>query len=432
MTQVQQRGPMATDRQRLAEERAIAIFDMPEVREARARTLAHFHADRNASQPGQDALIEQSVDAHHFHAALMAASETPEDPAFIWAIAAPHSWMGMGVPDSRFGQDNPDNCYRLAAIDPARRYRVSGRLPNGDWATDFSLSAAAGQLGENILADTRALITPDMIDLDAAGRFMIDVDADATNGRRNHLCIAGARMLFARDTLGDWSRELPSELDIACLDAGGGATFDMAVAAQRAAGLGETMARFMLEVLQHGMFERGPLNELMPPWSAGENGGLATQASSLGHYRIEEDEAMVICAGQNGARYMGMQITDIWMLSYNYWDRTSCLNHVQASADGDGKVRWVISVRDPGVANWLDSGGHRHGTILLRWQHLPAGTTLTAEDISTVTVPIGDIWDHLPADTRKAGPDERTAQRRQRQVDYQRRLAGSSPHKDGS
>jgi hypothetical protein len=162
----------------------------------------------------------------------------------------------------------------------------------------------------------------------------------------------------------------------------------------------------------------------MPPLSAGNNGGLATQSSALGHYRLEENEAMIISTGRHGARYMGMQITDIWMLSYNYWDRTSSLNHSQTHVDGDGMVRWIISARDPGVANWLDSGGYRHGTILLRWQHLPAGTRLTADDLSTKVVPISEIDAHLPPDTLRVDAAARAEQRSRRQVEYSRRMTG--------
>ena len=30
-------------------------------------------------------------------------------------------------------------------------------------------------------------------------------------------------------------------------------------------------------------------------------------------------------------------------------------------------MRFVIAHRDPGVANWLDTAGHRHGTVGVRW-----------------------------------------------------------------
>ena len=32
--------------------------------------------------------------------------------------------------------------------------------------------------------------------------------------------------------------------------------------------------------------------------------------------------------------------------------------------------RFVVSERDPGVANWLECTGHRRGYVQLRWQRL--------------------------------------------------------------
>jgi hypothetical protein len=43
------------------------------------------------------------------------------------------------------------------------------------------------------------------------------------------------------------------------------------------------------------------------------------------------------------------------------------LNHFGAVARPGGSVRLVVALRDPGVANWLDTAGHRRGTMCLRW-----------------------------------------------------------------
>jgi hypothetical protein len=43
------------------------------------------------------------------------------------------------------------------------------------------------------------------------------------------------------------------------------------------------------------------------------------------------------------------------------------LNHFGAQARADGSVRLVVAGRHPGVENWLDTAGHRRGTMCLRW-----------------------------------------------------------------
>lgn len=410
---------LATARQRLAEQRAIAVFASDPVKQARAGTLKHFQADRNAALPDQQNLIQQSIDEHYFHAALMAVSETPDDPAFIWTLAHDHRWMGLDVPGSRFGQDNSDNCYRLAAVAPSRRYRVSGRF-SARPSCDFSISALSGQPGEGILADTTAVITRNEIDIGSDGEFEIAVDAEATGWRRNHLSIAGAKMLFVRDTLADWTAEDPAALNIRCLDPAESASFDAVPTAHRAAELGDRIARHMLEALQHGIFERGPLNTLNAPWAAGANGGLPTQASSLGHYRLNADQALVITADPLGADYVGMQITDIWMLSYEYRTRSSSLNHAQVVPDDDGRFRWVISTRDPGAPNWLDGGGIGCGTILLRWQGL--GELPAADAVRCELVSFDEVWGRLPSSARRVDPEGRRRAAARRLAAYERRI----------
>ena len=41
-------------------------------------------------------------------------------------------------------------------------------------------------------------------------------------------------------------------------------------------------------------------------------------------------------------------------------------------------IRYVVSERDPGAANWLECTGHRRGYVQLRWQRL--SRALPAED----------------------------------------------------
>ncbi|MDO8885933.1 MAG: hypothetical protein Q7U95_03425, partial [Candidatus Oleimmundimicrobium sp.] len=184
---------LATPQQRLAEERALAICARPEMAAAKARITALFKADRNARLADQDGLIARSAAEHCLHAALIAASETPRSPCFVWTIAMAHQWLGLDVPGSRIGQDNPDNVYRFASVDQGLRYTISGKF-SAQPPTDFSICALPAQVGDGIAANVCGIITRDTIDLDGDGRFEILVDNTATDGRRNHLCIAGAKV----------------------------------------------------------------------------------------------------------------------------------------------------------------------------------------------------------------------------------------------
>jgi hypothetical protein len=414
-------GALATPEQRLMEQRAIAIYASPAIDAAKQATLTLFRADRNAQLPNQEALMLRSVDEHYFHAALMAANETPRSPRFVWTLALAHQWMGLQVPGSRFGQDNTDNVYRVASIDQSLTYQISGRFPS-PLPCDFSICALPAHIGENIAADVLAILHADDIAIDPDGRFAITLDATPTQGRRSHLCIAGAKALFVRDTLADWSVEGPSELRIARTDGPATDDFDAARAPVRAAQLGSIIARFFLQHVQHGMFETLPPNLLTQPIASAGRGGLTTQAAALGCYELGEDQALIVTADRLGARYVGIQIVDMWMISYEYAHHTSSLNHLQAVADADGRFRWVISPRDPGVANWLDGSGHASGAILIRWQH-PQTFAQGPTHVSTEVVKQGQLRARLPAETQYVDQAGRRAQQAQRLRDYLSRLA---------
>jgi hypothetical protein len=58
-------------------------------------------------------------------------------------------------------------------------------------------------------------------------------------------------------------------------------------------------------------------------------------------------------------------------------------------------MRFVISERDPGVANWLERTGHRRGYVQLRWQRLTRD--LGPEDGPAVSVvPFDELPGALP------------------------------------
>jgi glycerol-3-phosphate O-acyltransferase len=58
-------------------------------------------------------------------------------------------------------------------------------------------------------------------------------------------------------------------------------------------------------------------------------------------------------------------------------------------------MRFVVSERDPGVANWLERTGHRRGYLQIRWQRLTR--ELKPDDGPAVEiVPVADLAGRLP------------------------------------
>ncbi len=114
-----------------------------------------------------------------------------------------------------------------------------------------------------------------------------------------------------------------------------------------------------------------PVNTMTEPRPT--PGGLASQFSSAGHYDLGDDQAMIVtvpAAGRAVAPYQGIQLGSMWYVSLDYVNHQTSLTADQARTDPDGMLRFVISERDPGVANWLECTGHRRGYVQIRWQRL--------------------------------------------------------------
>jgi hypothetical protein len=162
-----------------------------------------------------------------------------------------------------------------------------------------------------------------------------------------------------------------------------------------------------------------PVNTLTVP--ASTPGGLASQFSSIGHYSLEPDQAMVVTVPVcDAAPYQAIQIGSRWYVSTDYEHHQTSLTRAQSRVDPDGKLRYVISERNPGVANWLETTGHLQGVTMLRWQRV--ARPLTAEDGPSVeVVSFDEVGSRLPFD-QTVTPDEYAARIEARQVGIARRM----------
>ena len=85
-------------------------------------------------------------------------------------------------------------------------------------------------------------------------------------------------------------------------------------------------------------------------------------------------------------------------------------------------MRFVISERDPGLANWLERTGHRRGYVQIRWQRLTRD--LTAQDGPEVAVvPLADLPGVLPY-YEKVSPEDWRARIAARQAAVAERMLG--------
>jgi len=312
---------------------------------------------------------------------------------------------------SRQGLDNPDTIYFHAYLTEGGSYLVSGKRGT---TTDLSFQIMDGTYSSDGAPNTLAAFDDRELDVQEDGTFEWRFGPELGLKKGSNLII--------REVSNDWTEERGT-LRIQRLDTAGvpRGPFSTETSAKRFA----TAAKLLTGRIQtwftfpEWFTYKEPVNTLTVPKST--PGGLASQFSSIGHYSLEDDQAMIVTVPVcDAAPYQAIQIGSRWYVSTDYEHHQTSLTAAQSVADPDGKFRYVISERNPGVANWLELCGHPQGVTMLRWQRL--ARDLTAEDGPTVeVVPFSEVQRRLPYD-QQITPDQYTARIEARQVGIARRM----------
>jgi hypothetical protein len=410
-------NPCANSDQRAVEDLALRLIRRPEVRRAREHAGLLWRAVAEFTAGPQTSRFEEMMDDYTFNYALKAANSDPAQPRVLRSYVPAAHWFGRDVPGSRWGGDNPDNAYRLIPIAAGGRYEIHGRrMPGGIANVTYALVAnSATSVTLSVLEDRDVAVRPD-------GTFVITIDERQPEDLVNHIQNKpGAMYLFIRDAAGDWETETPNALRVRRLDASRATPPSEEVLAQRA-------AQFMVaDVYLLYWFTRlnynGPVNVMREPRGSGPVGGLRSQMGSQGVIRLADDEAMIITSGSGGAAYRGIVLHDVWYRAIEYWKRQSSLNTAQMVPDADGQYTFVVAHADPGVANWLDTGGLGEIYALHRWQGLPPHDA--AEDapkIRSEVIKLKDLDRKLPSAVQRIDAAERKRRLERRLASFQRRF----------
>jgi hypothetical protein len=146
--------------------------------------------------------------------------------------------------------------------------------------------------------------------------------------------------------------------------------------------------------------------------------GLARQSYYEGAYDLADDEALITTVKIPAhVDYWSLILTNEIYETTDWMNNQSSLNAAQAHVDADGHFRAVISARDPGVTNWLDTSGYPRGAVQGRWFGSDERPTPTM-----IKVKLADVHAALPTDTVMITPDQRDAAMRERRLKAQQRV----------
>ena len=329
-------------------------------------------------------------------------------------------------PYTKMGLDNPDTLYLHAYLRDDAEYVVTGRRGS---TADLSFQVLKGDYSPVEVPDSLSAFDDRAIEIAADGSFELRFGPVSRGGPGYFTLGAGSSMLLVREVYSDWSTERRGTISIRREDKAGGAPppADTAALAKRYTVAGKILLSRLRTFLAfpEWFYLSEPVNTMTPPRST--PGGLASQFSSAGHFDLGKDQAMIVtvpAAGPATAPYQGIQLGSMWYVSLDYINHQTSLTADQARIDPDGQLRFVISERDPGVANWLELTGRRRGYVQIRWQRLTRD--LTPEDGPQVAViPFAEIASRLPYyQQARVSPEEWRARIAARQAATAERMLG--------
>ena len=411
-------NPFYNPDQFAAEDAVIAMWREDCVKQAREKAAMLFDLAYGVDTPSEaKPTFENAMDEFVTNYLFKAAASDPVHPRFVRDFMPAYQWRGVDVPGARMGGDNPDNIYLLAGIAHGGRYKVTAKLTGPEPAnTSFTLT---GNFGTSVTIHT---IESGQLKRDQDGGFEITIDSEAANGRSNHLTTAKhVKFLYIRISLNDWAVECPYELNIERLDA----VVDsdpLTVEKMAREGAFRLIEDIPLYYWFHRLFSGLGKNTLCPPKLSGDVGGLVSQAGAQGFFSLDDDECVVIRYKAVSAPYAAVQLADWWFRSIDAHRRPSSLTEAQSHVDADGWIRLVASKQDPGVANWLDTGGLNTFLLLVRWQGLSPERSGDGPVCETDVVKLDDVQKLCPE-----GPlvdaKTRAEQIKQRVAAWNRRIA---------
>ncbi|MEM8893854.1 MAG: DUF1214 domain-containing protein [Bacteroidota bacterium] len=296
------------------------------------------------------------------------------DPRFPQFRRTVHETIKMGA-------DNPDNYYLNAQISGEYDYIISGRRNSIDYFGLFTQNGSYGTTGG--LSPCGKLEDGELV-LGEDGSFEVVLSKERRG--KNWLKIeADSSLLMVRQTYRNREEEAPVELSIEAIGVEGvpgsispeQINDGLSSAALLVAGAPMLFSKWAKGFQKH-------TNELplFDPEVSNSAGGDASIIYYHSHWKLADDEALVIEASPPECDNWNFQLNNYWMESLDYRYHNICINDFSAKKESDASIKVIVAHEDPGHANWIQTAGHNEGTMCWRWYR-----------------PVGDYPDHVP--TRK-------------------------------
>ncbi len=264
---------------------------------------------------------------------------------------------------NKWGMDGADAKYQGAPIDPSGEYLFSGRLGTA--------RLTAIQLSNLTSGNYQAFesLSGDQFQSADSGEFQVLLSVNKPEYWHGPWLPLRSETtdLLVREYFGDWENEEPGDYRLQRLDSTPTKSPLTLTAAEQL--LADTVTQFSQRAPQWkthiDQARKHLVNKVVMRKTAQ---GLENNYYGSAWFRISNDEALVIELEDPQALLWSVQLGNVWWESLDYINHTASYNDYQAVASSDGIYRFVLSQKDPGVANWLDPVGHSEGALLFRIQ----------------------------------------------------------------
>lgn len=416
-------NPLATQDQQSLDRYALSLYHSDyfddlrsQAREQYIKTLKKYHVPID-SQTASD--LDSAMNELVFSAIQKSVNGDPANPRVYWVDTASrtHDWFGLQVVGGRYSYDNPDCFYRVIPISGQYSYKIHGRrFGKGVADSSYSLISNPNSQGTIKAAYGKDLHVND------DGTYTITINSSASNSPNHIQSDWRAVQLFVRHNLGDWSSETPDELTVEIVDKPKNPKHysKKDTIAYVRKNIKEASFFYGFGALDLKTYSQ-PVNHPKAPEQSQTLGTLTSQAQSFAPYDLQDDEALVITFTKGKATYFVVPITTNGIITTEPGTRQVSLNNKQSFQNNNGSYTYVISKRDPGIHNWLDTSGRQRGTMMIRWQGLqPSGDGAKGIEVHSQVVPLTKLKKILPKETKYVSTNERKKQLQQRKANYER------------
>ena len=277
--------------------------------------------------------------------------------------------------------DNPDVLYGFCTLDDTRSYRLTGTRGQAAYVgltfgTPVGKGAVGGRTGTTFQAHL------DQFDLGPNGEVDILIAPEDQmpdpRPKNSIVLIPGTGQVAVRETFFDRVHDAHSDLRIELVDAVPPPILGVDELATKMEFAGVFVQFVALTAVSMWGDTASNINAF--GGTAGAEHVAAQDDEVRSHSNAEmtyhggrwvlgEGEALVITVHDppTDFLYWGLTTSTAWMESLDYRYTTTNLNNHTAERSPDGDWRLVIAPSDPGVPNWLDTGGRLEGYMIVRW-----------------------------------------------------------------